>query len=231
MRMESGRQVICEKRTYSREFHSHKHDFGQFLFPLQGSLEIRTDRQQIHLSEDSCFYIPPEYNHVYRSNDKNEFLILDIPTYYLPDETESLFLNLDQQWSAIRFLLLEEASGSRSGLNELTRYVTQKLHKTLPPSIAWLHEHYNRPVTLEMLAEIEHYHPSYYAAWFKAQMGKSPKAYLSELRMKEAKRLLSGTGLSISRISEDIGFEHVSSFTRWFTGREGVSPKIFRQNG
>ncbi|MGG4489375.1 AraC family transcriptional regulator [Metabacillus idriensis] len=222
-------QVICEKRTYSREFHSHQHDFGQFLFPLQGSLEIHTDLQKLNLREDSCFYIPPDFTHLYRSKDRNEFLILDIPTLYLQGKTESMYLKLDQQWSSIRFLLLEEAGSKRAGLNDLTRYVAQKLQKSLSPSIAYLHEHYKRPIKMETLAGIEHYHPVYYSSWFKEKTGKSLKAYISELRMKEAKRLLMGTSWSISAISEEVGFENVSSFTRWFTCCEGISPKACRK--
>lgn len=222
-------EVICEKRTYSREFHSHEHDFGQFLFPLQGTLEIRTDRQELHLSDDTCFYIPPDFTHLYRSTDRNEFLILDIPTHYLQGKTESMYLKLDQQWSSIRFLLLEEAGRHRAGLNDLTRYVAQKLQKSLSPSIAYLHEYYKRPIKMETLAEIEHYHPVYYSAWFKEKTGKNLKAYISELRMKEAKRLLMGTSWPISSISEEVGFENVSSFTRWFTSCEGISPKAYRK--
>lgn len=53
--------------------------------------------------------------------------------------------------------------------------------------------------------------------------GKSPKAYINELRVQEAKRLLRATSLSITMISQEIGFEHHSSFTRWFIRLEGVS--------
>jgi YesN/AraC family two-component response regulator len=228
--MDSVNQVTCEKRSYSREFKSHQHEFGQFLFPLQGSLDIKTKWQEINLDSDYCFYLPPGSDHNYRSIDRNEFLILDIPMHYLPEETSSMYLQLDKQWASIRYLLLEEANSleNLSSLTDLTRYVTNKLQISNPPSIDYIHKHYKEPIRLETLAKIEHYHPVYYSAWFKKKTGKSPKVYLNELRLREARQLLIGTEWSMSRISEELGFENSSSFTRWFVNCEGISPQKYR---
>ncbi len=231
--MESGKQVICEKRTYSREFDSHQHDFGQFLFPLQGSLDLQTKWQNINLNSDYCFYLPPECNHMYRSTDRNEFLILDIPNHYLPSKTESMYMKLDKQWSSIRFLLLEEAKDQENitaALNDLTRYVAQKLRVSTSPSIDFIHKHYKESIKVETLANIEHYHPVYYSSWFKQKTGKSPKAYITELRLNDAKQLLKKTSWSISSISEELGFENSSSFTRWFVKYEGKPPQKYRKS-
>ncbi|MFJ5624283.1 helix-turn-helix domain-containing protein [Peribacillus loiseleuriae] len=233
IKMDSGKQVICEKRTYSKEFDAHQHDFGQFLFPLQGSLDIQTKWQKINLKSDYCFYLPPKCNHMYRSTDRNEFLILDIPNHYLPSKTESMYLKLDKQWSSIRFLLLEEArdqENTTAALNDLTRYVAQKLRVSASPSIDFIHKHYKESIRVETLADIEHYHPVYYSSWFKQKTGKSPKAYITELRLNDAKRLLKTTSWSMSSISEELGFENSSSFTRWFVKCEGTPPQKYRKN-
>ena len=228
--MESIHQVVCERRSYSKEFKSHAHEYGQFLFPLQGSLDIQTKWQEVNLNSDYCFYLPPRSNHNYRSKDRNEFLILDIPLNYLPAETDSMYIQMDKQWRSIRYLLLEEARAedNTSALIDLTKYVTNKLQKSQPPSIEYIHQHFREPMTLKTLAKIEHYHPVYYSAWFKKKTGKSPMAYISDLRLKEAKRLLILTEWSITRISEEIGFKNSSSFTRWFVSREGVPPQKFK---
>jgi len=228
--MEKFNQVICEKRSYSREFKSHQHEFGQFLFPLQGSLEIQTKWQDINLSPDYCFYLPPKLNHNYRSKDRNEFIILDIPTKYLPEDTSSMYIMLDKQWASIRYLLLEEAKSQEnlSSLVDLTRYVTNKLQISRPPSIEYIHKHFKEPIRLETLAQIENYHPVYYSSWFKQKMGKGPKVYITELRLREAKHLLLSTGWSMTKISEELGFENSSSFTRWFVRCEEMPPQKYR---
>ena len=228
--LENINQVTCEKRSYSREFKSHQHNFGQFLFPLQGSLDIQTKWQELNLNSDYCFYLPPNLNHNYRSKDRNEFLILDIPLAFLPGDTSSMHIRLDKQWASIRYLLLEEARCQEkpSSLVDLTRYVTNKLQISQPPSIDYIHKHFKEPISLETLAKIEHYHPVYYSTWFKQKTGKSPKDYISELRLREAKYLLISTAWSMTRISEEIGFENSSSFTRWFVKSEGIPPKQYR---
>jgi YesN/AraC family two-component response regulator len=228
--MRTVNHVTCEKRSYTREFTSHQHEFGQFLFPLKGTLDIQTTRQEINLNPDFCFYIPPKLEHNYRSKDRNEFLILDIPTQFLPEDTCDMYIRLDKQWTSIRYLLLEEAKNQENvfSLENLTRYVINKIQTSNPPSIEYIHKYYRESIRLETLAKMEHYHPVYYSSWFKKKTGKSPKVYISELRLKEAKHLLISTEWSISEISEELHFENSSSFTRWFANCEGISPKKYR---
>jgi len=229
--METINHITCEKRSYFREFISHQHEFGQFLFPLKGSLDIQTKEHEFNLTSDYCFYIPPKLEHNYRSMDRNEFLILDIPTQYLPEATSDMYIRMDKQWTSIRNLLLEEANSRdyMSSLVHLTKYVTNKLQTTDPPSIEYIHKHYKEEaIRLETLAKIEHYHPVYYSTWFKKITGKSPKAYISELRLKEAKHLLMTTDWAMSKVSEELGFENSSSFTRWFVSCTKISPQKYR---
>lgn len=54
--MDSLQEIICEKRTYTRLYHSHKHGYSQFLFPLEGSIDLETDGRQVKLKPDH-FYI------------------------------------------------------------------------------------------------------------------------------------------------------------------------------
>ena len=64
---------------------------------------------------------------------------------------------------------------------------------------------------------------------FKAVMGTTPAIYANELRMRKATRLLCGTTrLSISEISEAIGFSASANFIRFFRNHVGLSPNRFR---
>ncbi len=53
--------------------------------------------------------------------------------------------------------------------------------------------------------------------------------YLKELRLSEAERLLSSTGLSVRQISKAVGYSHAESFSAAFKIRFGTSPGQFRR--
>jgi AraC-like DNA-binding protein len=65
---------------------------------------------------------------------------------------------------------------------------------------------------------------------FKKIMGLSPNQYLLNLKLDKVKELLSNTGLSISEIAYQTGFESVSYLSKIFKKKNKICPKIYRQN-
>lgn len=63
---------------------------------------------------------------------------------------------------------------------------------------------------------------------FKKVYGVSPKQYLDQLRYNESKFLLHQPNLSISEITEIIGYQNLSHFSRQFKRWSGMSPKEYR---
>jgi transcriptional regulator GlxA family with amidase domain len=52
--------------------------------------------------------------------------------------------------------------------------------------------------------------------------------YLQNLRIEAAKRMLETTGGSIASIVFEVGYEDISSFSRLFQERTGLTPKAYR---
>jgi len=225
------RKLVCEKRTYSRETAVHEHDYGQMLFPLQGSLHLQLTDRSIQLQGEHVLYLPPSSLHQFYSLNRNEFLVVDIPKNYLRLESRELYTSLNEKWKAIRYLLLEESKQVEPddlALKHLVHYISDQLTETKYPSIRYLQNHFHKPIKVEQLAQIEHYHPAYYSKWFKQITGKTPLEYQQMLRIEEAKRLLAETNWSLTMISQEVGFEHLSSFSRLFMKWEKKSPKEYR---
>lgn len=222
--------IVCEKRIYTETVTSHHHTHGQFLFPLHGSMDLKTGNHKINLTPEHCFYLAPYTNHVFRSANQNEFLVLDIPLRMLPDSTSDMCEEMDAGWSAVRYLLMEEVknTGNPAALGSLTNYIASKIKTVTPSSIEYIHKNFKQRLSLETLAQIENYHPGYYSKWFKNQTGKSVKEYINELRREEAKHMLTATDWSVTRIAGEMDFENISSFTRWFVKNESISPHVFR---
>ena len=63
-----------------------------------------------------------------------------------------------------------------------------------------------------------------------AVTGKSPKAYLTDIQMQQAARiLLNYPDMPVSEIGQRCGFSEASSFTRMFKKRYGMTPSLFRE--
>lgn len=235
--MDELRQTVCETRSYTTEVEIHEHGYAQLLFPLLGSMNLQTAWGQMTVQEGNFLYLPPSCGHSFHSPGRNRFLVLDIPKLYLPPPIQGTapvpaFMEMDPQWSALMSLLLSEAErpGDASSLSHLIRYVCGKLPRGASPSIEYIHKHYKEVLSVDVLAEMEHYHPNYYAAWFKKTTGLAPAAYIHELRMKEAERLLRETSLSVTVIGEEIGYAYTASFVKAFTRHAGVAPAMYRKN-
>jgi AraC-like DNA-binding protein len=89
-------------------------------------------------------------------------------------------------------------------------------------------EQYSRPHRLEDLAKLVGLHPNYLCSVFKEETGQTLFAYLNDVRIREAKRLLEFTDLSISQIAEEIGMSSHSYFSRQFKLTTGLTPRQYR---
>ncbi len=63
---------------------------------------------------------------------------------------------------------------------------------------------------------------------FVEVIGKTPMEYLTDMRMEEAKRLLSGSICSIGEIASRCGFGSIYSFSRAFKRYCGIAPSAYR---
>lgn len=61
-----------------------------------------------------------------------------------------------------------------------------------------------------------------------AQAGSTPRKWLVECRMAEARRLLRNTELPVSEVARRVGYRDTSQFSRGFKTRTGRSPSVYR---
>ena len=84
--------------------------------------------------------------------------------------------------------------------------------------------------TLSELAERFHYSTSFFSKLIHQKMGKTFSEIIKELKLQNGKELLLGSNYSIQEISEIIGYESASCFSRAFKKMNGCSPQAFRKN-
>ena len=93
----------------------------------------------------------------------------------------------------------------------------------------YLHENYTEKVTIEKMCRTFCCSKSTLLTAFKREYGRTVINYLSELRVEEAKKLLSSTALSISEISDATGFYDQAYFSKVFSKEVGITPSDYRK--
>jgi AraC family transcriptional regulator, arabinose operon regulatory protein len=101
--------------------------------------------------------------------------------------------------------------------------------KKLGSVMDYIENHLSENITVEKLASISHFHPSYFIRFFKTNTGLSPIRYINRIRLEKAKKLLSYSKLNVSEISIETGFNDVFHFSKSFKNYTGFSPSEYRK--
>ena len=95
--------------------------------------------------------------------------------------------------------------------------------------IHWLKDNLQIDIDIDTIAKRFALSPRTLNRRFKQVTGKSPKNYLQNLRIEEARHLLESTGLTLEDIVERVGYRDLSSFRRLFKRELELSPHEYRQ--
>lgn len=101
-------------------------------------------------------------------------------------------------------------------------------HYLIKKAKEYLNTHYREAVTLSNLAEYMELSESYTSRLFNRVMGMNIAAYVNELRVEQAKKLLLTTNKKIYEIAAEVGYASTTAFHIAFKKREGITPVDFR---
>ena len=102
--------------------------------------------------------------------------------------------------------------------------------RTITGITRYMQEHMSEEVSLGVLAEEFHLSSQYISQLFKSEIGVNFLAYLTNIRMEKAKKLLLSTSLSIAEVSEQSGYGDYRVFTKVFKKSEGITPSQYRRD-
>lgn len=95
----------------------------------------------------------------------------------------------------------------------------------------FISENYQSPdISVEMLCDHLHVSPAYFSTLFKKETGMSFVAYLTQVRMDEAVKLLSTTEDKTYEISLKVGYTEPNYFSYVFKKQFGMSPTKYRSS-
>lgn len=84
--------------------------------------------------------------------------------------------------------------------------------------------------TVQSIAETLNVSPNYLSGSLKTLTGQSTQQHIHDKLIEKAKEKLSTTGLSVSEIAYELGFEHPQSLSKLFKTKTNLSPLEFRQS-
>lgn len=93
----------------------------------------------------------------------------------------------------------------------------------------FVQEHYMEEISMQEAARVMGYSDAYFSKLFKQYFNQNFTAYLTEYRIREAKRLLENTNESIKDISQMVGYFDSNYFAKIFKRIEGIIPSKYRE--
>ena len=202
-----------------QNWHSHSH--AHILLPMSTELDVEYDQKIYHVSnQDLCFIPPYLFHHCYCPAD---VITINIPPHMIHQSDLSILgeqpvYAIDDELVPLTQLIKSEVmkNPNDNTLYYLFYYLYNKLVKFNEcQSLRYIREHFDEALTVEQLAQLENYTPSYFATWF---------------RIERAKELLTDTTYSLMNIALLVGYNSHAAFTRAFKETTGISPQEYRQS-
>jgi AraC-like DNA-binding protein len=230
-------------RRYGADAPPHAHAYDQIVLPRRGVLEIEIDGRGGRVEPGRAAVAPPGARHAFAASGDNLFVVADIGGALMkPFERlrERPFAPVTEAVRGLLDFLSGEALGAIDpgvaalwtplllrGLSAAPAAVDQRLAR----AVALIEARYAEPLTVAALAAEAGMSPSRFFTGFAAAFGRTPHAYLAEVRLRAAQRLLSGTALSIAQVALRTGHADQSALTRAMRTRLGVTPGAWRRRG
>ena len=171
------------------------------------------------------------------SDDKGE-------TFYLPDKIKiykiqnsnyikSCFINILNcskqpllniaEMKSIAYKIL-----SYLGTIDKERKINSSKYKCIFEGISYLENNLQQSLSIEEIAQLCHMTATYFRKLFKEYSGISPTQFRIQKKLETAKSLLLTSDMTVSEISDYLGFENVSYFSKLFKKYEKISPSKYR---
>lgn len=83
-------------------------------------------------------------------------------------------------------------------------------------------------ISIGALAEKFHYNADYFNRIIKEFSGMTYIEFLQGVRLEEAERLLTETGLSVSAVANEVGYHNLGYFYKLFRSKHGILPSEYR---
>ena len=199
---------------------------GEIVFPITdtggdilGFISVSGFRVQPELAKAKMRHFAGKY----QMDDRQLLEVYQHATRPVPADLEGLKARIAPLCSMF-VLLHHELQGVYTGGTESLRQSCLLSH-----AIVFIHKNYTNNIQMADIAAECHCSVSTLSHLFKKETGTSISQFLANLRIERGKVLLRDTELTVSQISDALGFCNANYFCRIFKENTGCSPSAYRR--
>ena len=231
-------------RSYGEDRGPDSHGFDQLVLPLSGALELDIAGQGGRLASGRAAFVVAGTQHSTMSDTANRSIILDLHLAHMaPQTAERLarapFVSLTPAATKLidyMGLMIGEGRATPATVALWTPLLIDALGQTpasaasrLARLAALIEAEPARPWTAASMAERVAVSVSRLHTLFQAELGMSPRAWLSEVRLRQARNWLSTSPVSIAEVAHRCGYGDQSALTRAMRRATGMTPASYRR--
>lgn len=233
-------------------------DDYQIIYVVKGKCYFKIGNKVEEVTSGNFILIKPNQRqfYYYSHKDLTEVYWIHFSGYGIEEALQNLlllekpinYIGYDKRYISIFQLIINEIQIKNSSYQhiaaayfyELLVYFSRELYKLAHISYSKNSEDFKEIIQLMYLKYKENLPISYYAEKcnlsiyrfihkFKDFTGMSPLEYITKIRINIAKDLILSSSLSISEISDMIGYSNPLYFSRLFKKYCGVSPSLYKK--
>ncbi len=156
-------------------------------------------------------------------------LLAEIKKLILESTTKEIGYELSIKSCVYQILALLLRNHTKQTISPSAKKRQQQNLDRFKPILSHLDTHYVEEFTLTELAAKANMSTSYFCRIFKNLTGKTPFEYITQLRLREAARLLTEGRLNITEIALRVGFSDSNYFSRQFKKYKNCPPSQMLQ--
>lgn len=233
-------------------FQRQNYPYCLLIYVQQGTLSVRYREQPFLAVSGDVVLLDCGEPHYYSAHNGLEFYYIhfsgsdahELCQYYL--ETEPPLIQSEINWLVRNFLVSTVSFYSEDKYESIMdtsmrvykalhlifshKYMTETPKNTAVDTVQnYIYNHIREKFSLQQMAGLVNLNPYYFSHMFKRETGMSLFEYIINVRINQAKVLLSGSSRPIANIAREVGYESGGSFTNVFTKKTGYSPSQFRK--
>ncbi len=245
MTIMEGLCKICflnRHNTKNNTFKLHKHNCYEAVFFISGSGKTLIEGREYPISENSFCIIAPNSEHIECINGYGEIMFIGFEYKGNEPLNEGVYFGGGEKMISPFNKIFDEYTHQKIGFeiaakSLLNLFLLEILRenreensdcKDLNYIKTYIEQHFEQKINFSELSQMSGYSSDYFRHVFKQKFGLSPQAYMINIRLEKARRMIEEKNLSCTEIAYKCGFSNAAQFSQMFKNKFGVSPNSYK---